>query len=91
MSVRSVRPARADRPISAAILADVASLAEGVRRLGHTLLIVRGGPACPRRLDEPASSGSKTVSLPWPTPRDVEAALATPGLSPSGQVGPDRA
>jgi glycosyltransferase involved in cell wall biosynthesis len=64
----------------AGIERSVAALAEGVRRLGHSPLIVAGGPAAPGDTAEPCLVRLKSVSLPWPaTARDVESALADPG------------
>ena len=64
----------------AGIERSIAALAEGVRRLGHSPLIVAGGPAAPGDAREPSLVRLNSVSLPWPaTARDVEAALADPG------------
>ena len=64
----------------AGIERSIAALAEGVRRLGHSPLIVAGGPAAPGDAREPSLVRLNSVSLPWPaTARDVEAALGDPG------------
>lgn len=63
----------------AGIERSIASLAEGVRRLGHRPLILAGGPPAPEDALESCLVRLDSVSLPWPaTARDVEAALADP-------------
>ncbi|GAA4981443.1 glycosyltransferase family 4 protein [Kitasatospora paranensis] len=70
LSYRLDQPSGIDRSIGA--------LVEGLRRLGHTPLVLAAGPA-PHR-PEPGVIRLKSVSLPQPaTNADVLAALADPG------------